>query len=486
MKLLNRFAGCTIFNIKLFYFIVLTLCLNIAGAQDKTIADYIAAAPFKMAVPTVPSFAAKTFSIVDYGAVGNDKTLNTEAFAKAIDACSAAGGGRVTVPAGNWLTGPIELKNNIDLHTEKDAVIQFTDDHSRYPMIKAGPGSSKIVPASPIYGYGLNNIAITGSGIFDGAGDSWRPVKKSKVSQGEWDAMIAKGGALSADGKVYWPDRAMMDNDIRPYMLYLVGCSNILLKDVTLRNSPKFVFYPNRCNNLTMNGVHVFNEWWAQNVDGIDISACKNVVIYHCTVNAGDDGICMKSSGEPDAVDTANLCNVLIAACTVLRAHGGFVIGSNTDGGMKNIFVTNCNFIGSDVGVRIKSNSGRGGWIRDIYVKDITMKNIVNEAVLFDTYYEDAAVGKSKNSTTETRDKIPDFRNIYLSDILCDGAATAISITGLPEMKVRSIYFENISVTSKKGFVCKDAEDIYLKHVKIDASKPLYDTNGCKNISIVE
>jgi len=471
------------------YFLAATaivLTTNTAIAQNKTIAQYTAEAPFKMPTVPLPSFANKTFNITDYGAIADGKTLNTEAIAKAINACNAAGGGVVTIPAGTWLTGPIELKSNVNLHTEKDAIIQFTADHSLYPMIKAGPGSTKLVPASPIYGYALNNIAITGNGTFDGAGDSWRPVKKSKVSPAVWNNIITGGGSLSADGKVYWPDRNMMTNDIRPYMLYLVGCTNILLENVTLRNSPKFVFYPSKCTNLSIIGANIYNDWWAQNGDGIDISACKNVVIYKTIVSCGDDGICMKSSGTPDAKDSANLSNILIAECTVYRAHGGFVIGSNTDGGMKNIYVTKCNFIGSDVGVRIKSNAGRGGWVRDVFVKDIFMKSIVNEAILFDTYYDDVPAGKKPGESTTSNDKVPDFRNIYLSNISCESAATAISITGLPNMPVKDIFFENMTLTAKKGFTSKDAENVYLKHVTINASKPIYDTNGCKNINVVD
>ncbi len=464
---------------------VAVLGFSTANAQSKTITQYTTEAPFNMPTVPLPTFSSTTFTITDYGAVADGKTLNTDAFAKAIAACSAAGGGLIIVPAGTWLTGPIELKSNVNLHTEKNAIIQFTADHTQYPMIKAGPGSTKLVPASPIYGYALNNIAITGSGIFDGAGDTWRPVKKSKVSPSVWNNAITGGGSLSTDGKVYWPDRAMMANDIRPYMLYLVGCKNILVENVTLRNSPKFVFYPTKCTNLSIIGANIYNDWWAQNGDGIDISACKNVVIYKTIVSCGDDGICMKSSGTPDVKDTANLSNILIAECTVYRAHGGFVIGSNTDGGMKNIYVAKCNFIGTDVGVRIKSNSGRGGWVRDIFVTDIYMKSIINEAILFDTYYDDVPAGKKAGETITANDKIPDFRNIYLSNITCEGASNAISITGLPNMTVKNIYFENMTLTTKKGFTCKDAENIYLKRVTINASKPIYDTNGCKNISII-
>jgi len=468
-------------------FLLLGITSN-ASAQTKDLAYYTAKAPFKMPTITVPIFPQKTFPITDFGAVADGKTLNTEAIAKAIKACSEAGGGTVFIPKGTWVTGPIELKSNIELRTEEGTLVQFTDDHSKYPIIKAGNKSTKEGPASPIYAYGAKNIAITGKGIFDGAGESWRPVKKSKVTASKWEELSTRsGGVLSEDKKVWWPDPAMMSNDVRPYMVFFSYCENILVEDVTFRNSPKLLFYPNNCTNILMNRAHIFNEWWAQNGDGIDISACKKVAIFNCTVNAGDDGICMKSSGTPNADDKANLSEVLIAGCVVYRAHGGFVIGSNTDGGMKNIYVTDCSFIGSDVGVRVKSGRGRGGWVRDIYVDNITMSNIPNEAILFETSYEDKAVGKSKNASTDANaEKIPFFTEFHISNVKCTGARTAIVVNGLPEQKTTKIYFENLDMKTDRGFICKDAENITLKNVKIDAQEPIYQTNGCKNINIID
>lgn len=493
---------------KLFKTIVIFLIsIQITSAQEKSIAEYIANAPFKMQQVPLPAFSDKSFTITDYDAIGDGKTLNTTAFAKAIEACTNAGGGKVLIPKGVWLTGPIELKSNVDLHVESGATILFTKDHSQYPMINMGKSSKTIVTASPIYGHDLENIAITGEGVIDGAGDSWRPVKKEKTSVAQWHE-LTKGGVISKDGKIWWPSEEAMNGEgylknikktaplaedylqardyLRPYMLYLVNCKKVLIKDVTLKNSPKFVFYPNHCSNLTMNRVNVFNDWWAQNGDGIDISACKNVVIYKCIVNAGDDGICMKSSGSKGK-DSAELAQVIVAGCTVLRAHGGFVIGSNTDGNMQNIYVADCNFIGTDCGIRVKSNAGRGGLVKNIFIDNITMKNIKNEAVIFTTYYEDVPAGKeAKEVKTVVKDKIPEFTEFYISNIKCEGAQTAISITGLPEMPAHHIYFSNVIISAKKGFNCVDAADIDLKKVKIstDNNEPLFTTNGCKNINI--
>jgi polygalacturonase len=258
----------------------------------------------------------------------------------------------------------------------------------------------------------------------------------------------------------------------------------VLIEDATFKNSPNFVINPQHCTNLTLRNVQVNNEWWAQNGDGIDISACKQVVVYKCTVNAGDDGICMKSSGG-DAGD-AQLQNVLIADCIVYHAHGGFVIGSNTDGGLKNIFVTNCNYIGTDVGIRVKSNAGRGGLVRDIFIDNIFMKDIVNEAVLFDTYYENVPAGKTAASVkTTARDKLPVFRDFHISHVYCNGAARAFAITGLPDMPVNHLYFSDMVISARNGFKAVDAADIWLKNVQIiTPAQPVYDTTGAKNIYI--
>lgn len=502
------------FKTKFFLFfatiIFLVSFLNTSIAQIKNSEWYVANAPFKMPQVKVPAFPGRSFSITDYGAIGDGHTLNTEAFSKTIEACAKAGGGKVIVPVGLWLTGPIELKSNINLVVERGALIQMTKDHSKYPIIKASSKSTSYVVASPIYGYGLENIAITGGGIIDGAGETWRPLKKEKATADQWKEFTSSGGAVSNNGSIWWPTKEAMEGEqylkdlkkkkkditpenylpardfLRPYMVYLIDCKNILIEDVTIRNSPKFVFYPNSCTNLTMKHVNIFNEWWAQNGDGIDISRCKNVVIYDCTVSVGDDGICMKSSKSSNDDSTANLQNIIIAKCVVYHAHGGFVIGSNTDGGMENIFVSDCNFIGSDIGIRVKSNVGRGGLVKNIYLKNIFMKDIIHEAISVNSYYEDKPAGKIQSDGQPLiKDKTPRFTDFYFDSIYCNGAKTAISITGLPEMPVNDIYFKNMVISADKGFEAIDAAGLFLDNVKIITSiEPLFQLNGVKNIHI--
>jgi polygalacturonase len=463
---------------------------NIKAQSEKTkdLKYYLSNLPFKMPDITLPVFADNSVNIKDFGAIGNGQSLNTEAFAKAIDACAKKGGGSVIVPPGLWLTGPILFQSNINLHVEKGAIILFSPDHSLYPIMQA-PGSSNFIVTPPIFGANLENIAITGEGIIDGSGETWRPVKKIKTTAAQWKELVSSGGVVSSDGNMWWPSKEAMDGEeylkklkssgkkataedylpardfLRPYMVQFLRCKNMLLDGPTIQNSPKFVFYPNSCENIVMRNVKILNEWWAQNGDGIDISACKNVVIYNCFVNAGDDGICMKSSKSKNSNNEAALQNVVISDCVVYHGHGGFVIGSNTDGGMQNISVSNCNFISTDIGLRFKSSRGRGGLVENIYVKDIYMKNIANEAILFDTYYESAE--GSKDVKAEVNEQTPRFQKFYLNNIYCSGAKQAISITGLPEMPIQDIEFKDITISSNTGFSSMEAQNIRLNNVSI-------------------
>lgn len=474
-----------------FTFLILLFTENLTSAQSHDVAYYTKNAPFKMPDVPEPVIPARNFSIVDFGAVNDNHTLNTQVFAKAIDACAKAGGGHVIVPAGNWQTGPIELKSNIDLHVAQGANVVFSADHSQYPMMAESKNSYAVT--SPIWGNKLENVSVTGEGSFDGNGQTWRPLKKSKVSTAEWQNLVSSGGVLSADGKIWWPSREALNGEIylkqlknkqnitaedflpardylRPKMVVITNSKNVMIDGPTFKNSPMFMINPKGITNLIIRNTKVHNDYWAQNGDGIDISACKNVVIYRTTVNAGDDGICMKSSGNGDE-NNAALENVLIAECTVLQGHGGFVIGSNTDGGMKNIYVTNCNFLGTDIGIRVKSNAGRGGSVHAVFIDQISMAKIINEAILFDTYYEDVPAGKEKGTEKVANDKVPDFHDFHISNIICKGAKTAIFFRGLPEMPVHNIYFQNVKIEAQEGVIAKSIKDIEFKNVKLVTEK---------------
>ncbi len=464
-----------------------------------------------MPMVPVPSFSDRRFPITDFGAVGDGHTLDTAAFAKAIDACAAAGGGHVIVPAGLWLTGPIALKSTVDLHAERGALVQFTSDHTAYPM--APRDDRGLYAASCLSAVGQRDFALTGDGIYDGAGDTWRPVRKTKTTDAEWQRLLAKGGVTSNEGTNWWPTKeAMTGEDYlaelakktahptaeemlpardfrRSAMVAFTGCDDVLVEGVTLRNSPSGLFVPARCTNLTVRYATLLNEWSAQNGDGMDIGPCKNVVVYRCTVSAGDDAICMKASGKSPWPGEPGLQNVIVAECTVYRGHGGFVVGGTTEGGMQNLWATQCDFDGTDVGIRVKSGLGHGGLVHDVFVDHVYMKDILNEAILFDTFYDNAPVSAATVKVALSRDpaKTPEFRDFLLRDIYCLGAGSAIAIRGLPQQPVHRITIEHTTITARRGFRATDAADITLQQVKINATEtPAVVEKDTRNIRIVD
>ena len=433
-------------------------------------------ADFELPEITVPTIPHASVSIVDCGAVSDGKTLNHTAIQKAIDEMSAKGGGRVIIPPGIWMTGPIRLKSNIDLHVEQGALVVFSGDLKLYP-------SKNQQYEGPIMGKDLENVAISGTGIFEGSGDAWRPVKKFKMTDMQWKALLDRDGVLTDNDELWWPSQEHVDIK-RPRLVRFDGCKRVLIEDTTFRNSPSFGLDFSDCENLTIRNVNVLNFWYAQNGDGIDLHSCKNVQIIGARVDVGDDAICMKSNpGKP-------LEQVLIKDCVVYHGHGGFVIGSEELGGMNHIRVRDCLFLGTDVGIRFKSARDRGGLVSNIDIKNIKMIDIKEQAILFDLYYQaglpiDDQVMITRDLDTEipaVTETTPRFQNISICDIICRGAEYAIMMAGLPEMVTQKILLENISITSKHGMICMDARDIALRNVEIINTKGpalhLYNTQG--------
>lgn len=492
--------------------LALAAALPFAGpAAAESLAHYLAAAPFPMPAMPEPAFPDRNFPITDYGAVGDGQTLNTAAFAQAIAACAQAGGGHVVVPPGVWLTGPIVLQSHVDLHAERGALVQFTTDHAAYPMVpRRGRGFST---ESPLSAAGQTGIAVTGAGIFDGAGETWRPVKKEKTTEAEWRGLLARGGVTNREGTIWWPTQEARDGENfvatlmrrtkhptaaemlpardfrRPPLVSFTDCTDVLVEGVTLRNSASGVFVPADCTNVTIRDTTIFNEWSAQNGDGMDIGPCRNVVVFRCTVSAGDDAICMKAGGTSPWPGEPGLQNVVVAECTVYHGHGGFVVGGSTEAGMRNLWATECVFVGTDTGIRVKSGLGHGGLVHDVYVDHIRMKDIVNEAILFDTHYDNAPASAATVRVAPDRDtaKTPEFRDFSLRDIDCLGAGAAIAITGLPQQPVHAVTIERAILTARRGFRATDAADITLRSVKLNTpEKPPVVEKDTRNIQIVD
>jgi DNA sulfur modification protein DndE len=501
--------------------------LLVPGALLALVTARPVAPPTPPALPTTAAelpavrqaqFKKDTFNLRQYGAVADGQTLNTEAFQKAITACAAKGGGTVLVPAGLWLTGPIVLQNNVNLHVASGALVQFTADRSKYPLIKTTwEGEDAIRSQAPLSGVDLQNIAITGRGTFDGAGDAWRPVKKSKLNETEWKKLVASGGVLN-DKKDYWypsaasmkgnqlvaagnPRKSMNPSDfddirdfLRPNMLSLTRCKQILLEDFTIQNSPAWTIHPLLCEDITLRRVTAKNPWYGQNTDALDLESCRNGVVESCTFDVGDDGICIKSGrdaeGRKRGVPTENF---IFRYCKVYHAHGGFVIGSEMSGGARNLFVKDCSFLGTDVGLRFKTARGRGGVVENIYVDGVAMTDIAGQAILFDMYYAAKDPVPLAGESTEPPviaaqplgEGTPQFKGFYIKNVVCKGAETGILVRGLPEMSIKDISLENITLESKKGMLCQEADNIRLKNVTLlsTETKPVLEVQNSKNIS---
>jgi polygalacturonase len=444
----------------------------------------------------LPVFKKDTFNIIEFGAL-NSPALNTKSIQAAINRCSENGGGVVQIPKGNWVTGPIQLKSNVNLHISKDAVLEFSKDKNLYPLVSGSfEGLETVRSRAPLSGENLENIAITGEGMVEGNGDVWRPLGKDKQTDAQWAKKVSSGGVLSDDGKTWFPsagsklgqemsksgslshlktivDFMPIKDYLRPNLLVLTRCKSILLEGTTFKNSPAWCLHLLMCTDLTLNRVNVNNPSWAQNGDGLDLESCKNVLVTHSVFNCGDDGICIKSGkdqeGRTRAMPTEN---VTIQNDTVYHAHGGFVIGSEMSGGAKNIFVSNCTFIGTDKGLRFKTARGRGGLVSDIYVKDIDMRDIVQEAIYFDMYYFTRSPKPGEIAPVFPVDQTtPRFQNFYISRIRCVNAEKGIFVRGLPEMSIRNINFDNIDLTVKTGVEIIDADGIRLKNIRVMASR---------------
>lgn len=458
---------------------------------------------FQMSQVKEPVIAANSVSITDFGAKSGGQVLCTKAFSDAIDAVYGKGGGRVIIPRGIWVTGPITLKSNIELFTEAGALVVFTMDKNLYPLVETiFEGLNTYRCMSPLNGRNLENIAITGKGIFDGSGDAWRAVKKEKLSEGQWKKLVASGGLVSENGKTWYPSEQFRDGEnvaemnvprslktklefekirdfLRPVMISFISCKKVLIDGPTFQNSPAWCIHPLMCEDVTIRNTSVRNPWYSQNGDGVDIESCRNSIIHDCSFDVGDDAICIKSGKDKEGRDRGIPNeNLIVKNCIVYHGHGGVTVGSEMSGGVRNMHVSNCTFIGTDVGIRFKSNRGRGGVVENIYISDITMMNIPTQAISFNLYYNGKSASEDKDQESgvqveklfQLTEETPQFKNIYIRNVTCNGADQALFLQGLPEKNLININIENVTMRSKYGLTCIDADQIKLKNINLDVS----------------
>ncbi|HEY6142660.1 MAG TPA: glycoside hydrolase family 28 protein [Flavobacterium sp.] len=480
--------------------VLITSYSNITAQRSKPYNTY-SNIEFKMDKVKEPSIPNNTVNIIDFGAVNGGYTLNTKAFADAIEAVSKKGGGKVIIPAGIWLTGPIILKSKIELHAADGALIKFSPDKSLYPIIETSfEGLNTWRCISPIYGKNLEDVAFTGKGIWDGSGEAWGHVKKSKLSSKQWKEFVASGGVLNDKKDVWYPSAQYkkgiegadqnvrhdlktkeqfetIHDFLRPAMVSIQNSKRVLFDGPVFQNSPAWNIHPLMIEDLIVRNVSVRNPWYSQNGDGLDVESCKNVVVENSSFDVGDDAICIKSGKDQDGRDRGVPCeNIIIKKNIVYHGHGGVTVGSEMSGGVKNLHVSNCTFMGTDVGLRFKSTRGRGGVVENIFISDISMTNIPSQAISFDLYYSGKSVSETLaegGNTTVAKlipvdEKTPQFKNISIKNITIKGAEQAVFLQGLPEMNLENIELSDFTIKAEQGFKMVDVKGVKIKNIKMD------------------
>lgn len=490
--------------------------LSFAYSSDHIYKDL----PFEMSKVERPVIPSNVISLLDFGGIGDGVTLNSKAFDSAIIHLSSMGGGKLVVPQGVWLTGPIELDNNINLHLSANAIIVFSQDKSLYPIVKTVFEGCETYRCKPqLSAVGKSNVAVTGNGIVDGGGDIWRLGRKSEMPPTVWNACVQSGGILSEDGELWYPtdsyyrgakdavqnivpwaktmdDFESVKDFLRPVMVNFRECNKVLLEGVVFQNSPCWNVHLSLSNDIIVNNIAVRCPWYAKNGDGIDIESCTDMVLTNSWFDVGDDAICIKSGKDEEGRKRGKpASNIIIDNCTCYHGHGGFVVGSEMSGGVKNILVSNCRFSGTDVGLRFKSKRGRGGIVEKIYIKNIMMNDIATEALLFDLFY-----GKSLTSLqfekgcdndvadmlAENMDETtPLFKDIMISHVVCHGAQRAMFFNGLPEMNIKNVSVEDSWISAITGVEIHESTGVKLHNVSVTPENgPALILNNVKNMSV--
>ncbi len=417
---------------------------------------------------------SRTFDMKQLGADAKGIKSCTALINQTIEKAAAEGGGTLYFPAGTYLTATIYMKSNITLNLESGAVIRFTDNFEEYlPFVTARWEGTVMQTLSPlIYARGADNLTITGRGTLDGNGFKWWEWEKDTREK-----IKENGGKLPSFDKLQqmWVD-ANKDLEIsesykpslerrmfRPPFIQFFECTNILIENVKIINSPFWTVNPAFCDNVIVHGVTINNPSEnpkGPNTDGINPTSCRNVRISDCFISVGDDCITIKSGRDADGRKWGKPCeNITITNCVILSGHGGVVIGSEMSGGVKKLTISNCVFDGTDAGIRLKSARGRGGVVEDIRVNNIVMKNIRRNAFIFDLFYD----GQSKPEPVNER--TPCFRNIHISNVTGSGIKQIGYVKGIEEMPVHDLSFSNVQMEAEIGFIADKARDINFDNV---------------------
>jgi len=416
-----------------------------------------------------PTFPARDFVITDFGAKPDNTTDCTDAIRKAIAECHAAGGGRVVVPPGKFLTGAIHLKSNVNLHVSDGATLLFqTDAPKYYPVVFTRWEGLECMNYSPlIYAFEQENVAVTGKGTLDGQADnstwwSWNPKggPKPSLQKKDRDALFEMGEAgVPVEQRVFGPGHFLRPNFIQPYR-----CKNVLIEDVTILRSPMWEIHPVLCTNVTVRGVQIITH--GPNNDGCDPESSRDVLIENCLFDTGDDCIAIKSGRNNDGrrvnVPSENL---IIRNCVMKDGHGGVTIGSEISGGCRNVFAENCRMDSPELdrALRLKTNAKRGGVIENIYMRNVQIGQVKEAVLAIDFKYEEGEKGEF----------LPTVRNVVMENITSEKSRHALKLVGFTRAPIRDVVIRNSTFRGvEKEDIVENVEGLVLENVKIERTAP--------------
>jgi polygalacturonase len=398
---------------------------------------------------------APFFNVRDFGAAGDGKHKDTPGIQAAIEACSKAGGGTVFVPPGRYLTGAVELRSFVTFEVSAGAVLLGSEDPADYPLRENPWGGTRKSISSLIYAADTEGVTLTGRGTIDGQGMAWW--------KRQWLASPKKGMPAPSTPADFAEIKKIANG--RPQLIHIVRSKHVVVEKLHLINSPSWTIHPLFCEFVRVDGVTIENPVPSPNTDGINPQSCRNVQIVDCRIDVGDDCVTLKSGinevgrkmGKPDE-------NITITNCVMLKGHGGVTIGSEMSGGVRNVVVSNCVFQGTDVGIRVKSQRGRGNMVEGLTVANVVMQDVPS-AFTITTFYQ----GSDKpEDTFPVNDGTPRFRDFLFTNITARGSKTAGQVTGLKEMPVEDIIFQNVKIQAQTGMIVTNAKNVFFRDTIID------------------
>ncbi|MDP4210256.1 MAG: glycoside hydrolase family 28 protein [Bacteroidota bacterium] len=436
-------------------------------------------APFQMPKFKKPVFPKLSLVITQKGAKQDE--MPTKAIQTAIEEVSRKGGGTVIVPRGVWKTGRLSLKSNVNLHIEEGAELHFSGEIEDYrpAVFTRNEGVEMMSLGALIYANGQENIAVTGKGKLIGPPDG--SVRKQVMKADVVENIISATTPVAE--RVY--EGYNGSPVFLPMFISPINCKNVYIEGVSLSNTAFWNIVPVYCDGVIIRGITV-NSVGIPRGDGIDIESSKNVLIEYCTLSCGDDCFTIKAGRGEDGLRVNKATeNVVVRYCLARQGHGGITCGSETAGMIRNLYVHDCVFDETGIGVRFKTRRPRGGGGENLYYERIRMMNLKGTAFTFDMLGSSQYVGKlaSRLPFREVNKLTPLYRNIVARNIVIEQTPEFIKVTAIPESPLRNFFVENVDVTCKKLIGVHDADGIILRNVNIHSSDSLIEILDGRNIS---